>query len=158
MRARSIPRVGSSRATSPGSRPSAARPAITSASARRWRSPPDRSRGSASAAHPSPTDGEGLTARLAGQLVGDPLADQQVAWALGEKRAAPRRRDPPPGRLHQSRGRAQERGLAGAVATHQRHPLARLEHQVHAAQDIAGPAAIVELHPQVSERPASVAG
>ena len=47
--ARSIPRVGSSSATTAGAAPPPIpRPASTTASARRWRSPPERSRGSAS--------------------------------------------------------------------------------------------------------------
>src|SRR4051794_17098804 len=51
LRERSRPRVGSSRQTAPGTASSPPRPAITMASASRWRSPPERSRGSASAAH-----------------------------------------------------------------------------------------------------------
>ena len=54
FRAGSIPRVGSSRQTRPGS-PSPSRPAITRARASRSRSPPERSRGSLSAAHARPT-------------------------------------------------------------------------------------------------------
>ncbi len=75
-----------------------------------------------------PHPGESPATRLAGQLVGYPLADQQVAGALGQKRAATVRRDPSPGRCHKPRRRPQKRGLAGAVAAHQRDPLTRVEH------------------------------
>ena len=55
LRARSIPRVGSSRATRPGSSPLSIRPASAIASASRCRSPPERSRGSLSIACSRPT-------------------------------------------------------------------------------------------------------
>src|SRR6185312_2099889 len=55
LRPRSMPRVGSSRATRPGTPSPSRRPARVIARARRWRSPPERSRGSASIACSMPT-------------------------------------------------------------------------------------------------------
>ncbi len=100
---------------------------------------------------PEPHRGKRLATGLAGQLVRDPLANQQVARALGEKRAAARRRDPPPSRVDQSGGRPQERGLAGTVTAHQRNPFAAGDREVDPPQDVACPAAVVELHPEVRD-------
>ena len=97
------------------------RPAITIASASRWRSPPERSRGSLSAAHSSPTAASARAPGLAGELVGDPLADQQVGRALRQQRAPARRLEPHRARAPRSPAAAPQQGaLARAVAAHQR--------------------------------------
>ena len=113
LRARSIPRVGSSRATRPAApRPRSARPARSpapAAGARRRRDradrrPPACSRPTArSAAAPAPR-----------QLVPDPLADQVVAGMLGQQRNPPGLRSTP-NRLEQPGRGAQQGALAGPV-------------------------------------------
>ena len=142
----------------PGQRRPPPRPAITIASASRWRSPPERSRGSASAAHSRPTASSAARARLARELVGDPLADEEVAGLWASSAQPPRRRDPAPGRLDQPGGGAQQGALAGAVSAHQRDALARLDREVDPAQDVARPVAGVELDPQVARRSSAAAG
>ena len=96
LRARSMPRVGSSSATSPGSASPSIRPARAIASASRCRSPPERSRGSRSTACSSPTARSAAAPCSPGQLVADPLADQVVAGVLGQQRHPAGHLDPVP--------------------------------------------------------------
>ena len=135
LRARSMPRVGSSSSTAPGGSP-APRPGprprspAPGAGARRPRGrggprPPGRRgrapqrRRPASAGSSSPT--RSRTSRSPGRC-GSSATPARV-------RRLPRRSAPPV-----PRPRAQQRALAGAVAPHQRHPLARADLEVEPAQ------------------------
>ena len=151
LRAASIPRVGSSRQTRPGISPSP-RPAIASASASRWRSPPERSRGSASPAPASPTRPSAASPGLAGQLVGNPVADDHLRGTLRRERDAARRRDRARGRRHDAGGGPHQRRLAGAVAPHQDDPFAAADVQGEPAQGPLRLGARVELDPQAASR------
>ncbi len=106
-------------------------PPVTIASARRWRSPPERSRGLRSAIPASPT----AASAAGGGLFGDALVDQVVAGVLQQQRDPPRALDAAARGLQQPGGVAQQRRLAGAVAAHQRDALAGGERQLDAAQD-----------------------
>ena len=125
LRCRSSPRVGSSRQTSPGGFPPAPRPAIAIASASRWRSPPERSRGSA-----SPVDVErrprraplGRPRRAAPRRPARGRGSRRVAGRAARSRPAPR--SIPEAGSQELGGRAQQRALAGAVGAHQGDPLA----------------------------------
>ena len=75
--ARSIPRVGSSRHSTAGRSPWR-----TMASASRWRSPPERSRGCRSARSSRPA----AASASGGQLVADPLVQRVVAGVLEQQR------------------------------------------------------------------------
>ena len=66
---------------------------------------------------------EGGESDCAGQLVADPLADQEVARVLGEQRHL-LGADPAGDRIDQPGRGAQQGALAGAVPSHQRDPLA----------------------------------
>ena len=89
--ARSMPRVGSSRQTAAGGSP----PPMTIASARRWRSPPERSRGWRSAER---GEADGVE-RRGGRLVADALVQQVVVRVLEQQRDAPGGLDAPARRL-----------------------------------------------------------
>ena len=117
-------------------------PPVTIASARRWRSPPERSRGLRSASSARPT----APARAAGPR-GDALVHEVVAGVLQQQRHPPAALDAAAGRLEQAGGVAQQRRLAGAVAAHQRDALAGLQAQRDAAQDRR---AVAQLVPHAS--------
>ena len=130
--------------------PAPPRPAITIASASRWRSPPERSRGSA-VGGPFEADGrERSAAGLAGELVARPA--RGPGSRRGSGRAArirgARRSDPRTGSTRPGDG-AQQGALAGAVSAHQRDPLAAARRQVDPAQHVARPVAGIELDPQI---------
>ncbi len=110
-------------------------PSVTIASARRWRSPPERSRGLRSACSARPA---ARSARGRG-LARDALVQEVVAGVLQQQRDPPAALDPPAGGLQQPGGVAQQRGLAGAVASHQRDALAGLHRRRSAPRRIAGP-------------------
>ncbi len=57
-------------------------------------------------------------------LLGDRLVDQIVGRVLKQQRDPAGRVHTAAGRAHQTRGVSQQRRLAGAVSTHQRHPFA----------------------------------
>ena len=120
------PRVGSSSSTT-----AAGSPASTTSSARRWRSPPERSRGLA-ASRPGQA-GVGH-ARHAGVIHGV-VVHEVVARVLEQQRHRARALDAPARRLGQPLREAQQRALARTVAAHQRHALARMKLEVDAAQD-----------------------
>ena len=100
---RSMPRVGSSSSTT-----AAGSPASTTSSARRWRSPPDRSRGFAVLAAGQPGAGH---ARHAGVLDGV-LVHQVVARVLEQQRHLARALDAPARGLRQPLREPQQRALA----------------------------------------------
>ena len=102
LAARSMPRVGSSRHSAAGG----AAPAQTIASARRWRSPPERSRGwrSASAVSPAASSAVGV------DLVADAVGEEVVVGVLQQQRDAPRRARP-------SRASARAARWRGAAAS-----------------------------------------
>ena len=130
LRRRSIPRVGSSRQTSAGASPPVPRPAITIASARRWRSPPERSRGIARR-RPSPDPRPRAPPRPRRPAARRPTRSRaRKSAGLWDRSAQP----PgvaarPRAGVDEPRRRAHERALAGAVSAHQRDPLARLDPQ-----------------------------
>ena len=112
------------------SRPSP-RPAITIASASRSRSPPERSRGSRRAAHSSPTAASARSAGRARAARRRPARGgrgRPGSAAAARSRAAPRSA-PRTGSSRPGRG-PQQGALAGAVAAHQRDPLARLDREL----------------------------
>ena len=86
---------------------------------------------------------------LAGELVADPLADQEVARVLGEERH-PLGGDPARGGVDQPGGGAQQGALAGAVSTHQGDPLAGGDAEVDAAEHVTRAVAGVELDPEAA--------
>src|SRR5262249_2282048 len=98
---------------------------------------------------PEADGGERGGARLAGELLGDPLADEEVARVLGGERH-PRGGAPAGGGVEEAGGGAQEGALAGPVSSHQRDPLARGDGEVDAAQDVARARPGVELHPEAA--------
>ena len=123
---RSMPRVGSSRQTTAGGSPCS-----TIASASRWRSPPERSRGWRSARC---AEAGGLE-RRGGQLLRHALGD--AGSRRGSAAAARRGRRARSGRgvgCVEPGGEPQQRRLARAVAAHQRDPLPGREREVHAPQ------------------------
>ena len=148
-----MPRVGSSRATSPGSSSPSIRPASAIASASRWRSPPERSRGSASTACSRPTTRSAASPGLARQLVADPLADQVVARVLGQQRD-------PAGRLDLAGGpaRPDRRRSAAACSCRRRcgpsGPPARRGSTVRSMprRTSCGSSSAFELDPEASSR------
>ena len=129
------PRVGSSRQhDAAGGSP----PPSTIASASRWRSPPERSRGWRSASAASPA----AASAARGDLVADALGQEVVAGVLEQQRDAPgRARRVPRVGCASPASVAQQRRLARAVAAHQRDALAGREREVDAAQDRRPPAA-----------------
>ena len=96
---------------------------VTIASASRWRSPPERSRGLRSARPRQPDRRE----RLRRGLLADALVDEVVAGVLQQQRHPAGALDAPARGLQQPGGVAQQRRLAGAVAAHQRDALAGLD-------------------------------
>ena len=68
------------------------------------------------------------------QLVRHALVHQVVAGGLEQQRHPPAGADAPPGGLEQAGGQPQQRGLARAVAAHERHPFAGRQPQVDAPQ------------------------
>ena len=107
-----MPRVGSSSSSAPGSSPAPlSRPATTIARARRWRSPPERSRGSASTIPSRPKRRSDSSPSGPAKLIADALVDEQVAGPLRQERHA--RGAPPRGR---AAGRAARPPRAGACS------------------------------------------
>ncbi len=121
---------------------------VTIASARRWRSPPERSRGLRSASSSRPTAASASARRLAV----DALVHEVVAGVLQQQGDPPGPLDPPASGLQQAGRVAQQRGLAGAVAAHQRDALPRGQPQARAAQDRGSPAQLVPHAAQLQRR------
>ena len=132
-----MPRVGSSRQTTAGG--SSAGSPSTIASARRCFSPPDRSRGwrrgeaSGVEAGGASAAGEASSATV--------LVDQVVGRVLEQQRDPAGAATRPRVGSHQPGGVAQQRRLAGAVAPHQRDPLAGRRRSSETLRRIAGPVA-----------------
>ena len=78
-------------------------------------------------------------------LVADAIGEEVVVGVLQQQRDAARALDTAARRFEQPVGVAQERRLAGAVASHQRDPLAGREREIDAAQHGA-PAGALEPH------------
>ena len=135
---RSMPRVGSSRQTMPGALAGAA-PGHHD----RQREPLALAAGEvARVALGRPLEarrGQRRAPAVARQLLVDPLADEQVGRALRQQRAAGRASIRAADRLEQARPRRAAGALAGAVAAHQRDPLAGLDREVEPAQHLRGP-------------------
>ena len=126
-------------ADQPGSRPSAARPARAIASASRWRSPPERSRGSASAAYPRPTEASAARPprRAARRRPARGPGSRQGSGPAGRIRAAPRSVPGPARPVRRPRAAACScRRRCGPSA----RPARRGDRQVDPAQDVAWPA------------------
>ena len=116
------------------------------ARARRWRSPPERSRGSASIACSMPTARRAAApARRAARRRRARARGVAGFWGAGPSAGDV---DPAGDGIDQAGRGAQQGALAGAVAAHQR-TRSPGRPRVDAAQDVARAVAVVELDPEV---------
>ena len=139
--ARSIPRVGSSSRTAAQRLAAPAPPRARAAGARRrtGRAGWPRSRPSSPAAATPPRAG----------VLDRVLVDQVVARVLEQQRDLAGALDAPARGLGQPLGQPQQRALAGAVAAHQRDPLAGPQLEVEPAQHAR---AVLDLEPDAAQR------
>ncbi len=141
---RSMPRVGSSSASTAAG----CSPPSTIASARRWRS---SARQVARVASAQLGRGRRARARVRSASSLDALVQEVVAGVLQQQRHAPAPLDAPARRREQAGGVAQQRRLAGPVASHQHDTLAGTQRELDAAQDRR---AVAQLVPDAAQRSA----
>ena len=113
----------------PGTAPPSARPAMTMARASLWRSPPERSRGSASVAQSSPVAASAARPASPGSSAPTRSRTSRSPGLCGQRAQPAGGRHPAADRIDAAGGRSKQRRLAGAVSAHEGDALATGDRQ-----------------------------